>query len=149
MAMLAAYSMTASPVIVVDCGTAVTIDLVNERGVFVGGVIMPGLNTAYQSLKADTDAVEEISDAGTITSVSTLSTEEAVQAGVLFGLAGGIERVIREHGLSDEMDDMAASVFITGGDAGKLAPYLTIPVSLQADLVLQGLCVFADKCSAA
>lgn len=149
MAMVAAYKMTQSPVIVVDCGTAVTIDFVNEGGIFVGGIIMPGLNTAYQSLKADTDAVGEIQNGAAFATVTALSTEEAVQAGVLFGTAGGIERVIREHGLSDEMDSMASSVFITGGDAGKLAPYLTIAVSLQADLVLQGLCVFADKGSTA
>jgi len=130
--MLAAYRMTQDPVIVVDCGTAVTIDLVNARGLFVGGVIMPGLNTAFQSLRADTDAVEEISDTGTVASATALSTEEAVQAGVLLGLAGGIERVVREQ--SSE-----------GGDAEKLVPYLTMPVVLQPDLILQGLSVFASQ----
>ncbi len=142
MAMLGAYRMTQNPVIVIDCGTAITIDLVNARGLFVGGVIMPGLNTAFQSLRADTDAVEEISDTGTVASAAALSTEEAVQAGVLFGLAGGIERVVREQ--SSEIDRIPV-IYMTGGDAEKLVPYLTVPILLQPDLVLQGLRVFASQ----
>ena len=142
MAMIAAYQMTQDSVIVVDCGTAVTIDLVNKEGSFVGGVIMPGLHTAYKSLKLDADAIEDISYLNTIANVSALSTQEAVQAGVLFGIAGGIERVIKEHTLED---DMAPTVLITGGDAEKIAVYLTIPVVLQDNLVLQGLRLFADE----
>ncbi|HEC27514.1 MAG TPA: type III pantothenate kinase [Gammaproteobacteria bacterium] len=142
MAMLAAYRMTQDPVIVVDCGTAVTIDLVNARGLFVGGVIMPGLNTAFQSLRADTDAVEEIRDTSTVASAVALSTEEAVLAGVLFGLAGGIERVVREQ--SSEIDRIPV-IYITGGDAEKLVPYLTMPVVLQPDLVLHGLRIVASQ----
>ena len=142
MAMVAAFQMTQSPVIVVDCGTAVTIDLVNDYGLFLGGVIMPGLNTALQSLMADTDAIEKIIEANTIAIAAALSTEEAVQAGVLLGLAGGIERVVREHVL---YIDKEASILITGGDAEKITAYLSVSAVVQADLVLQGLRVFAEK----
>jgi type III pantothenate kinase len=142
LAMVAAYQMTLSTVIVIDCGTAVTIDLVNEKGHFLGGVIMPGLSSALKSLGADTDAVGVIGDTGAITRTTAQSTEEAVQAGVLYGLAGGIERVVREHALSV---DKVASIFITGGDAEKLTPYMRISTILQTDLVLQGLRLFAEK----
>jgi type III pantothenate kinase len=142
MAMVAAYQMTHSTVIVIDCGTAVTIDLVNEKGLYLGGVIMPGLSSAFQSLGADTDAVGVISDTETFTRTTAQSTEEAVQAGVLYGLAGGIERVVREHEL---LADKAASVFITGGDTESLTPYMRISTILQTDLVLQGLRFFAEK----
>ncbi len=140
MAMVAAYQMTQNSVIVVDCGTAVTVDLVNEKGLFVGGVIMPGLSTAFQCLRTETDAVEEISSINSDASSVAQSTEEGVAAGVLLGLAGGVERVVREHSL---LVDKTAAVLITGGDAEKIMPHLTIPVDFQADLVLQGLRIVA------
>ncbi len=142
MAMVAAFQMTDGPVIVVDCGTAVTIDLVDEGGLFVGGTIMPGLNTAFQSLRAGTDSVEEISSLNECASPVAQSTEDGVVAGVLFGLAGGIERIISEHAL---LVDKIPAVFITGGDVEKLVPYLTIPVALQSSLVLEGLRIFSER----
>ena len=142
MAMVAAYHLSQNPLIVIDCGTAVTIDLVGEKGIFVGGVILPGLNTALQSLKADTDAVKEIGEPHAATSVATQSTEEAVLAGVLFGLAGGIERVVKEQ---SSLIDRSPVIYMTGGDAEKILPYLTFPVVFQADIVLQGLSIVAEK----
>lgn len=142
MVMLAAYRLTQDPVIVIDCGTAVTIDLVNDNGLFVGGVIMPGLKAAFQSLRAETDAIEEIHVTKTVTSAVAQSTEEGVQAGVLFGLAGGIERVVNEQLSETDKDPV---IYLTGGDAEKLLPYMTIPVILQPDLVLQGLRIVASQ----
>ncbi|MFW2440063.1 MAG: type III pantothenate kinase [Arenicellales bacterium] len=142
MAMVAAYRMTQNPVIVVDCGTAVTIDLVNEKGLFIGGVIMPGLMAALQSLKLGTDAVEDIGHINSSASPASQSTEEGVITGVLLGLAGGIERVVREQSL---LIDMIPTVLISGGDREKIASYLTIPVVLQPELVLEGMRVFASQ----
>jgi len=136
MAMVAAFQMADGPVIVVDCGTAVTIDLIDERGLFVGGTIMPGMNAAFQSLKTGTDAVEQFNATSGPVSATEKSTEGGVCAGTLLGLAGGVERIIREQ-LS--LVAKAPVICMTGGDAEKLIPYLTISVDLQADLVLQGL----------
>lgn len=142
MAMAAAFQSTLDPVIVVDCGTAVTIDLVNENGVFVGGVILPGLNTAYQSLRTGTKAVEGINSISIKKDISPVakSTEDGVAIGVLLGLVGGIERVIREQ---SSLIDQVPAVFMTGGDAEKLQPHMKIAVDLQPDLVLQGLRIAA------
>ena len=140
MAMAAAFQSISGPVIIVDCGTAVTIDLVNEEGLFAGGVIMPGLNTAYQSLRTGTEAVDEINSIEKDISPVAQSTEDGVAIGVLLGLVGGVERVIHEQ--SSQLDKTPA-VFITGGDAEKLLPYLTIPAIIQPDLVLEGLRIFS------
>jgi type III pantothenate kinase len=142
MAMVAAHQKAKDSVIVVDCGTAVTIDLVNKNGLFIGGVILPGLNTAFQSLRADTDVVEDISSIKRDVSPVAQSTEDGVAAGVLLGLAGGIERVVREQ---SSLIDHTPAVFMTGGDAEKLAPYLAIAAVLQPDLVLQGLRIFSER----
>ena len=142
LAMAAAFQSTSGPVIIVDCGTAVTIDLVNMEGVFVGGAILPGLNTAYQSLRSGTVAVEEINSIKKDISPVAKSTEDGVAIGVLLGLVGGIERVIREQ--SSQIDKSPA-VYLTGGDAEQLLPYLTIAAIIQPDLVLEGLRIFSDE----
>jgi type III pantothenate kinase len=140
MAMVAAFQMVDGPVIVVDCGTAVTIDLVKQAGLYAGGVIMPGLMTAFRSLEIGTDAIEHINNLnGDVNSVAQ-STEDGVIAGVLLCLAGGIERVIKEQKL---LSEQRPTVLVTGGDGEKLIPYLTISTQLQPALVLQGLQVFA------
>ena len=141
-AMVAAYRMTQDPVIVIDCGTAVTIDLVNEKGLFVGGVIMPGLMSALRSLKLGTDAVEDIGSINSDANPASQSTEDGVIAGVLLGLAGGIERVVREQ---SQLIDKIPTVLISGGDSEKIVPYLTIPVVLQPGLVLEGLRIVAER----
>ena len=142
MAMVAAYQMKDGPVIVIDCGTAVTIDLVNEKGVCLGGVIMPGLNLAFQCLNYGTDAIDTITSDNSMMSSLSLSTQDAVAAGVLLGLAGGIEKVIMEQALSV---DATVAVLITGGDAVKVMPYLTTPVEYHEDIVLLGLKFLADQ----
>lgn len=142
MAMVAACQMIDGPAIIVDCGTAVTIDLVDEDKLFVGGVILPGLSTAFQSLRTDTDAVEGLSSIKSNTSPVAQSTEDGVVAGVVLGLAGGIDRVIRDQ---SSLTDKTPVVFMTGGDARKIAPYLTMPVVMQPDLVLQGLRIVASQ----
>ena len=142
MAMVAAYQMKGGSVIVIDCGTAVTIDLVNEKGVYLGGVIMPGLNLAFQSLNYGTDAIDAISSDNSMMTSLSLSTQDGVAAGVLLGLAGGIEKVIMEQAISI---DATVAVLITGGDAEKVLPYLTVPVDYHADIVLLGLKFFADQ----
>ena len=103
---------------------------------------MPGLNTAYQSLRAGTVAVEEINSIEKDISPVAQSTEDGVAIGVLLGLVGGIERVIGEQSLQL---DKTPSVFITGGDAEKLLPYLTMPAIIQPDLVLEGLRIFSSE----
>jgi type III pantothenate kinase len=142
MAMLAAFKLTQNPVIIVDCGTAVTIDLVDEKGAFIGGVILPGLNTAFKSLRADTNAIEEISRELNDACPVAQSTERGVATGVILGLAGGIERVVTEQ---SSLVKTLPAVLLTGGDAMKLMSYMTIAVDYQENLVLQGLRVFADQ----
>lgn len=144
MAMVGAYSIKHRLTVVIDCGTAVTVDLITEDGVFLGGVILPGLKTALNSLVNETNAVEEKTETEIKWegNVAALSTAGGVQAGVMFGLAGGIERVVAE--LVSKVDSNP-EIYITGGDAEKILPYLSLDVILQSDLVIQGLSIFARQ----
>lgn len=137
--LLGARGLTRELVCVVDCGTAVTIDALSAAGEFVGGVIFPGLRLLRASLVRGTDAVRP--PAGSDASCLGLSTADAVAGGTLFGLAGAIERVLREQ---ETRFAGNAHVLMTGGDAELLAARIARPLQHVPDLVLQGLARFAQ-----
>ena len=141
LAMIAAQQMVNGPAIILDCGTAITIDLVNEKGAFAGGVIMPGLNMAFRSLSANTDALDEIGSIHKNISPVAQTTDDGVIAGVMLGIVGGIEKVVKEQAA---LVKDTATVIMTGGDAEKLLPHLSVMVVIQPDLVLQGLQIVAS-----
>lgn len=115
-----ACAVTDHDVVVVDAGTATTVDLVTD-GVFRGGAILPGLRLAAQSLHDYTAAlplidsreldIDEIAMPGR-------STAEAISAGVLFGQIGAIRELI---GRCTETRPSRPKVILTGGAAGQLA----------------------------
>jgi type III pantothenate kinase len=137
--LLGARGLTREPVCVVDCGTAVTIDALSGAGEFAGGVIFPGLRLLRASLARGTNAVRP--PPGSDASCLGLSTADAVAGGTLFGLAGAIERVVREQ---EARLGAEAHVLITGGDAELLAARIARPLRHVPDLVLQGLARFAQ-----
>ena len=139
LAMIAAKHLVRGPVIVVDCGTAVTIDLVDEVGLFRGGVIMAGLGLSRAALRSGTAVLEEY-DADQITATAS-STATAVISGTLIGLAGAIERVVQDQ---STMLEVTPTVFLSGGDAEKLLLLLNFNVEMRPDLVLQGLRVCVE-----
>ena len=103
-------------------------------------MIMPGLNTALNSLQSATAVEFDANSFSDAISVTAQSTETAVRSGVLFGLAGAIDCVL---GQQSSLLDKTPALFITGGDADRLVPYLQSTLDHQPDLVLQGLQIFA------
>lgn len=134
LAMVAARRIAEGPVIVIDCGTAVTIDLVDEKGAFRGGVIMAGLGLSRTALRAGTAALD-VYDKHHISAAAS-STADAVTSGTLVGLAGAVERVVHEQ---SEIVGASPTVVLSGGDAERLLMLLDISVEMHPDLVLQGL----------
>lgn len=133
-ALIGARDLTKSAACVVDCGTAVTVDALSAEGVFLGGVIFPGLRLLREGLLAGTAGVREAT--GAETGCLGRSTGEAVAGGTLFGLCGAIERFLAEQ---QGVLGGAPTVFLTGGDAALVAPHLRRPVTPVPDLVLRGL----------
>jgi len=133
-ALIGARGISQTPLIIVDCGTAVTIDAMTGNGEFVGGVILPGLALQRAALARGTAALG--TPAGEALSCQARSTAEAIGAGTLVGIAGAIERIAAEHRavLGDAMQ-----VLLTGGDAATLAPRLRFSFTEVPDLVLRGL----------
>jgi type III pantothenate kinase len=139
-ALIAARHLMSGPVCIVDCGTAVTLDALSAEGVFLGGVIFPGLGLLRVSLAQATDGISEI--LGDDTLCLARSTADAVAAGSIFGLAGAVERVLEEYRklLGDAMQ-----VVGTGADAAAVLPRVRATARQVPDLVLRGLALIADE----
>lgn len=126
--------------IVVDAGTALTVDLVTSDNVFQGGVILPGVSLMQESLIGNTAGIA--SEPADVVSVVGQTTQECVNAGAQYGAAGAIERIVKELAVwrrSDGAHDPV--VMLCGGDAERLSALLAIEHRVEADLVFGGLSV--------
>ncbi|MFP5349859.1 MAG: type III pantothenate kinase [Gammaproteobacteria bacterium] len=132
-ALVGARALTSAACAVIDCGTAVTVDALNAKGEFVGGVIFPGLRLARASLAQATSALDTAPGSGE--SCLARSTADAIAAGTRYGIAGAIERVVREF----EATLGPLEWIATGGDAPQVLPLLSAAARHEPDLVLKGL----------
>ena len=130
-----AYRLAGGPAVVVGAGTAMTVDLVSGDGRFLGGTISPGLRTALWSLSERTSLLPEV-ELTAPDGVLGRDTPGCIRSGVIYGTAGAVDRLIFEFlAVSGE----GPRVFLTGGDAAFLSPYLRSNHSVAPDLVLHGL----------
>jgi len=134
-----AYRFTA-PACIVDCGTAITVDLLDGSRKFRGGTIMPGLQLSRDSLVRGTAQLRGNRQGET--NCVARSTADAMQAGTLLGIVGGIERIIdcQQRALGESV-----TTYLTGGDAAPIAGLLQRPCEVVDDLVLQGLDVISGS----
>lgn len=131
----AAYRLKKSAVVVVDVGTAITVDAVSAKGEFLGGAIAPGLGLASFSLAEKTSLLPLVKVSEPSSAIGR-NTEEAIKSGVFWGTVGLVDalvgRVLKE--LGEE-----APVVATGGDASLLAPYSELICEIFPHLALEGL----------
>ncbi len=127
-------------VCVADCGTAITVDALDGDGVFQGGVILPGLSAAADVLRATAPKLTG-SPGDRFYAAYGRTTQDAVGGGLILGAAGAIERIFRDQAAVLGHD---ARLLLTGGDAARLAPYLSGPFEHVAHLTLEGLAVMVS-----
>jgi type III pantothenate kinase len=108
------------PAVIVDAGTAVTVDLLNEDGAFVGGSIFPGLRLMAEALHDYTAQLPLVKVTEYPTIVPARSTPTAIAAGVYWAVVGGVTALVRELSLA-VLSSEPLDVFITGGDASVIA----------------------------
>ncbi len=134
--LIGAHAINKAPVCVVDCGTAVTVDVLNKNGEHLGGMITPGVQLMKSALLNNTS---DIAEAGNKSSgFLGKCTADAVQNGAIHSIAGLIERVVRE--LEKEHREIF-QLILTGGDAELIKSHLNCDVRLVSDLALKGLSV--------
>lgn len=121
---------------VVDCGTAITIDVLSAEGQHLGGLIVPGLGLMRRALVEHTSINLEGGDqAGTIALLAR-DTRDAIMGGTLYTAIAAIDRIVMD--VSEELGAVPTCV-ITGGDAEAVLPLLAAEYHYIPDLVLQGL----------
>ncbi len=132
LAVIAAYSSYQQDLLVVNAGSAVTLDLVRADGRHEGGYIVPGLELQRRALFEGTSNVKV--DAGDSALMPGADTASAVRNGSLLMTVAFVERCARELG----KDTLTV---VAGGDTDRLVRNLTIPVVAKPELVLDGLAV--------
>ncbi len=149
-AMIAAYHLENSQAsIVVDSGTATTIDAVNAQGQHLGGVILPGLDLCSQSLLEKTKMLASFNESKHKYEPTIFSTDtkQAIANGSLFGLVGAIKNIclIMEKEIQQNNDRIVIKKLICGGSASKLLPYLSKEFKHHDDLLMQGLKIISEQ----
>lgn len=138
---LAARRLFATDTIVVDLGTATTYDCITADGVFIGGVIAPGVRTAAERLTERTAKLPRV-ELRAPERVIGRRTESCLQSGIFFGAVDAIDGTVRR--IRDEWDRPDALVVATGGLAGLIGPYCATVARVEPYLTLQGL-LFAHE----
>ncbi|HEY2614839.1 MAG TPA: type III pantothenate kinase [Chthoniobacterales bacterium] len=131
------------PAIVVDFGTAVTFDVVSERGDYVGGVIAPGLEAMTNFLYQRTALLPKLTLREPKRAIGK-TTREAMMSGAIFGYRGLVREIlIRIRG--ENFPSRKPKVIATGGYAQLIAQKLREIEAVHANLTLEGLRIVANR----
>jgi type III pantothenate kinase len=138
LALIAARERSKQPTVIVDAGSACTIDLLDSEGRHLGGYILPGLTAMGEALVRGTHQIQESKAVGKFCLDPGLDTSEGMASGALLALVGAIERVFYDLGDRGSCEPL---LIMTGGDAEKLGSSLRCPSYIGPELVLEGLWV--------
>ncbi len=130
-----------APVVIIDAGSAITVDLIDATGVFRGGAILPGLRLMAQALHDYTDLlpVVEISEAPADLGASTPA---AMRAGIFNAAVGGIALLVASY---KSQGTQEPDVFVTGGDGALLQKSgLAAFANLWPNMTLEGIRISAE-----
>ncbi len=136
------------PVIVVQMGTAITVDWVNHNKIMEGGIIFAGRRLALDALHAGTSKLPPIQDRHLVEAAMDLpasNTIAAMLSGVSHSLIGGVRYAVERYRNIDDPNEVP--VIVTGGDSRWLLPYLQPPAYQIDDLVLKTLAMLTDAWS--
>jgi len=137
----AAYAVVEDAVVVADFGTAVTIDLVDERGIFLGGVICPGFEISAKTLQENTAQLPKVK----VTKPKTpygRNTTEAINCGLYYSAIATLQEVIRRYA---EKIGRWPQTIITGAAAELIKDDCNFIDSYVPDLVVKGIALAYQK----
>jgi type III pantothenate kinase len=131
------------PAIVIDCGTATTVDLVAADGRFLGGAILPGPGLLARALAEGTSRLPAVADldTGALPPMPGRNTQQAIAAGIGFGMRGAVARLVAEAAVALGGDPQ---LFLTGGSRGIVRDAVGGATEIP-DLVLHGIALAAGR----
>jgi type III pantothenate kinase len=137
---VAAYDLYGGPTIVVDFGTATTVEAISGEGEYLGGAILPGVDISLEALFGRAAALRKV-ELVEPRSVIGKNTIESIQSGALYGFAAQVDglatRMMKELG--------EATVVATGGLAVLIAPFCSTVTETEPWLTLHGLRLIFEK----
>jgi type III pantothenate kinase len=135
-----AYDLYGGPTVIVDFGTANTVDAVSARGEYLGGAIFPGIEISLDALFARAAALRRV-ELVAPKNVIGKSTIEAIQSGAVYGFSGQIDAIVERF--RAELGE--ATVVATGGLADLIAPHSRTIQHCEPWLTLQGLRIVFER----
>jgi type III pantothenate kinase len=137
---VAAYDLYGGPSIVVDFGTANTIEAVSERGEYLGGAIFPGIEISMDALFGRAAALRRV-ELATPRHVIGKSTVESIQAGCVYGFSGQVDALVDRF--QAELGE--CTVVATGGLADPIIDQSRTIQHYEPWLTLQGLRIVFER----
>lgn len=138
---VAALNEYGAPSIVIDCGTATTLSVIDKNKNYIGGQILPGVKISLDSLVSRTSQLSRISLEAPKKIIGK-NTLDCMKSGIIFGSAscidGMIDRIEEELGYK-------TTVIATGGLAKVIVPHCKRKIILDNNLLLKGLKIIYDK----
>ncbi len=138
----AAHSVVGDAAVIADFGTAVTIDLVDENGVFLGGTILPGFDISADALHRQTAALPKIDKVMIPAKPFGRNTAEAINNGLYYSAIGALEMIIRVY--SEQLGKWPQTV-VTGGNMEIIRSGCDFVDSFVTDLAVKGVVLAYKK----
>jgi len=135
LALIGAFNLFDAPMCVVDCGTAVTIDTINDKGFFIGGLIVPGLAIMRNALIKNADAIDEYGEIAE-KNYFPKDTSSAVNAGTVLSITALVEKVLHHYEATEYQKPLCV---VTGGDGKIIQSYMDVESIYHPNLVFHGL----------
>ena len=129
------------PLIIVDMGTATTVCVINSKRQYIGGMIVPGVRTALDSLVSHTSLLQQISLEPPKKVIGS-NTIDGMKSGMIYGNASILDGLIDR--IEEELGEKC-TIVATGGLAGAIVPHCRRHILVDDDLLLKGLKIIYEK----
>jgi type III pantothenate kinase len=120
----------------IDFGTATTINVIEYPEKFIGGLIAPGIDLMFNLLNKNTAQLPNV-DINDYDDIIGNSTDSSIASGVVSSVSGMVEKVI--NSIKDKFSAKEIFVYLTGGNAKKIIPFLEIEFTFEENLVHLGI----------
>lgn len=135
----AAVTLYGAPAIIIDLGTAVTVDVVSPEGHYEGGIILPGMKMSAASLNQQTALLPDIHTIKAPRHLIGKTTEESILSGLFYGYGAMCQGLVTQI---QQVWKCSAMVVLTGGHASTMRRFMgTHNFMVDANLVLRGLAI--------
>ena len=135
MAIQGARQLLKGALIIIGCGTAITVDALSEDDVFIGGAILPGLELSVNSL-SKAQGIPQINFQKYSHALGTTTTD-CVRVGAINACAGGVEKIVVS--IIEKFVDIPITILASGGAAKVILSATNLKFEYDANLVLRGL----------